>query len=465
MAIHQTALYVGIVASSFAATVGQWYGWRSAFFVFGSCGIVMAGVILGRMHDTPRPAATGSGAAAAERGPTRRGSAAVCVRQTHGAAAGRRLCGTGLRQCRLPDLDADLPARAISACSWTVASFLALFCHHAAAFVGVTAGGWLSDRFARRWRSARMQFEYLGLLLGAPFIWWMGQAGSATALLCGPGRLRAVPGGVRFEPVCRAVRCDRAPLPLVGRGRDALFCVCHGRLGVDDPGVDRPATGHGHRHQLDGRWSTWWRGCSSCWPCSRRSQRDVLRGAAERAVAWRTIGHKTRSLRSTRDDEDHRPENPHRGDSLERPAAPQHGRSSRLLPAHRPGTGDGRGPGRTGRSGRRRPARGAAEAQAADPRPGPVPPGRHQAEGAAEHLLPVQRPPVRGHRDGLPGHPGQGAAAGRCPTCWAARSATGCRSSPTCSGVTTGPAAATTSGPRTWRICACSCTRNWASTP
>ena len=31
-----------------------------------------------------------------------------------------------------------------------MASFLALFCHHAAAFVGVTAGGWLSDRLARR---------------------------------------------------------------------------------------------------------------------------------------------------------------------------------------------------------------------------------------------------------------------------------------------------------------------------
>lgn len=40
-----------------------------------------------------------------------------------------------------------------------------------------------------------MQFEYLGLLLAAPFIWWMGQAGSATlccVALAGFGVFRGV---------------------------------------------------------------------------------------------------------------------------------------------------------------------------------------------------------------------------------------------------------------------------------
>lgn len=181
MAIHQTALYVGIVASSFAATVGQIYGWRSAFFVFGSFGIAMAGVILWRMRDTPQSGAVGNSASAAA-GPgvievIRYVFAKRTVLLLGVAFAGQVFVNVGY----LTWMPTYLHER--FGLALDMASFLALFCHHAAAFVGVTAGGWLSDRLARRWRSARMQFEYLGLLLAAPFIWWMGQAGSA-ALCC-----------------------------------------------------------------------------------------------------------------------------------------------------------------------------------------------------------------------------------------------------------------------------------------
>lgn len=193
MAIHQTALYVGIVASSFAATVGQIYGWRSAFFVFGSCGIVMAGVILWRMRDTPQSGATGNSPGAAA-GPgvvevLRYVFAKRTVLLLGVAFAGQVFVNVGY----LTWMPTYLHER--FGLALDKASFLALFCHHAAAFVGVTAGGWLSDRLARRWPSARMQFEYLGLLLAAPFIWWMGQAGSAVLCciaLAGFGIFRGV---------------------------------------------------------------------------------------------------------------------------------------------------------------------------------------------------------------------------------------------------------------------------------
>jgi sugar phosphate permease len=194
MAIHQTALYVGIVASSFAATVGQEYGWRSAFFVFGSCGIVMAGVILWRMRDTPQPGTMGSDPAATGTGPR----VAEVLRYVF---AKRTVLLLGVAFAGQVFVNVDyltwMPTYLHErfGLALDVASFLALFCHHAAAFVGVTAGGWLSDRLARRWRTARMQFEYLGLLLGAPFIWWMGQSGSATlccAALAGFGLFRGV---------------------------------------------------------------------------------------------------------------------------------------------------------------------------------------------------------------------------------------------------------------------------------
>jgi len=192
MAVHQTALYVGIVASSFAATVGRWYGWRSAFYVFGSCGIVMAGVLLWRMRDTPRAGDTAD--SLADPGP----SVAEVLQYVFAkrtvlllsvAFAGQVFVNVGY----LTWMPTFLHER--HGLRLDVASFLALLCHHAAAFVGVTAGGWLSDRFARRRRSARMHFEYLGLLLGAPFIWWMGQAGSPTVCcvaLAGFGLFRGV---------------------------------------------------------------------------------------------------------------------------------------------------------------------------------------------------------------------------------------------------------------------------------
>ncbi|MCL4194005.1 MAG: MFS transporter [Thermoguttaceae bacterium] len=193
MAIHQTALYVGIVASSFAATVGRVYGWRSAFFVFGSCGIVMAGVILWRMRDTPQSGATGNSDSVAA-GPgvlevLRYVFAKRTVLLLGVAFAGQVFVNVGY----LTWMPTYLHER--FGLALDMASFLALFCHHAAAFVGVTAGGWLSDRLARRLPSARMQFEYLGLLLAAPFIWWMGQAGSAAlccAALAGFGVFRGV---------------------------------------------------------------------------------------------------------------------------------------------------------------------------------------------------------------------------------------------------------------------------------
>jgi sugar phosphate permease len=194
MAVHQTALYVGIVASSFAATVGGWYGWRSAFYMFGSGGIVMAAILLWRMHDTPRAAPRDSTGGPVDRGP----SVAEVLRYVFAkrtvlllsvAFAGQVFVNVGYLTWMPTFLHEQYDLKL------DVASLLALLCHHAAAFVGVTVGGWLSDRFARRRRTARMHFEYLGLLLGAPFIWWMGQAGSpivCCVALAGFGLFRGV---------------------------------------------------------------------------------------------------------------------------------------------------------------------------------------------------------------------------------------------------------------------------------
>jgi MFS family permease len=62
LAIHQSALYFGIVASFVAGYVGERWGWRNAFFVFGGFGILLGGVLLRRLQDTPHEAAGATGA-------------------------------------------------------------------------------------------------------------------------------------------------------------------------------------------------------------------------------------------------------------------------------------------------------------------------------------------------------------------------------------------------------------------
>ena len=56
MSIHQTSLYVGIVASGFiAGYIGENFGWQRAFLSFGLVGILWAFIVLWRVKDTPMP--------------------------------------------------------------------------------------------------------------------------------------------------------------------------------------------------------------------------------------------------------------------------------------------------------------------------------------------------------------------------------------------------------------------------
>ena len=52
MSIHQTSLYVGIVSSGLiAGWIAQHFGWRTAFFCFGSFGVLLALLILWRVRN------------------------------------------------------------------------------------------------------------------------------------------------------------------------------------------------------------------------------------------------------------------------------------------------------------------------------------------------------------------------------------------------------------------------------
>jgi len=75
------------------------------------------------------------------------------------------------------------------------AGFSSMFYHHIFAALGVLLGGKISDMLATRRRTVRIETEFVGLFLGAPFIYFMGATDSlwlCCASLAGFGLFRGI---------------------------------------------------------------------------------------------------------------------------------------------------------------------------------------------------------------------------------------------------------------------------------
>ncbi len=193
MAIHQTSLYIGVVASSWiAAWIGEQHGWRTTFYAFGSLGILLAVIVAFRLRNEHRDAVA-SEAVAPE--PVKLREALRTILKTPTlyflsfAFGGMVFVSVGwitwmptflYEKFHMPLKDAALHAMLI---------------HHIFAFLGVMVGGRVSDRMATRRRSIRLEIEILGLALGAPCIWLIGASPSLTIVyvaLAGFGLFRGL---------------------------------------------------------------------------------------------------------------------------------------------------------------------------------------------------------------------------------------------------------------------------------
>ena len=55
MSFHQAALYIGVMSSGYlGGYIAERWGWRSTFYVFGGCGVMLGIVIAFRLKNTPR---------------------------------------------------------------------------------------------------------------------------------------------------------------------------------------------------------------------------------------------------------------------------------------------------------------------------------------------------------------------------------------------------------------------------
>ena len=176
MSIHQTANYIGIVMSGLiGGYIGENYGWRQAFYVFGSLGIVLAAVVFIRLKNEKQHMAQ---PVKTTNIPVKQVIRHIFQKPTLTllslAFGGMVFVHIGYLTWIPTFLHEKFDL------SLTNSGFSSVFYHHLLAFAGVILGGRLSDKLSVKRKKIRMEIEFLGLLLGAPFIWWMGQTGSLT---------------------------------------------------------------------------------------------------------------------------------------------------------------------------------------------------------------------------------------------------------------------------------------------
>jgi MFS family permease len=204
MGIHQTANYTGLIAAGLiGGYIADHYGWREAFYLFGSLGILWSLVLVARLRHAPRPgeqvsddlppaevASPASPAVPADDlAPVVKPiPLAVVVREVFRKPTVWALClAFGGHQFAMIGFLTWMPMFLHERydLSQTAAGFWSMFSHHAAAMLGVLIGGRLSDRWVLRRYTARMETEVLGLFLGVPFIYLMGSTSELWACYLG----------------------------------------------------------------------------------------------------------------------------------------------------------------------------------------------------------------------------------------------------------------------------------------
>lgn len=174
LAVHQSAVYFGIVASGvIAGYIGQHYGWRKSFYVFGGAGIAVAVVILSVLRrDLPLPTGKGPGHRLPD---TARQMLRTPTALLLTAAFGCMVFVNVGYLTWMPSLLVEKFGQSLAA-----AGFNALFYHHLGAFLGVILGGSLADKLSRVFAGNRLAVQATALLAGAPFIYWIGSSETVT---------------------------------------------------------------------------------------------------------------------------------------------------------------------------------------------------------------------------------------------------------------------------------------------
>jgi MFS family permease len=192
MGLHQTSVYMGTIGGGFfAGLIGQYYGWRWSFIVFGGLGVLL-GVFLNRYLVEPSrgaadradvPVARPTGAPVAVGGGLSLPAFLSLVGRTP-----TLLCLMGAFMCAnfvavvllswMPKFLFDKFHMGLAMSGLTATIFVQL-----ASMAGAPVGGWLADAWRRRTPRGRMAVQMIGVLCGAPFVVLCGLTSSVGMLI------------------------------------------------------------------------------------------------------------------------------------------------------------------------------------------------------------------------------------------------------------------------------------------
>lgn len=180
MSIHQTSYYLGIILSGYlAGYVGEHYGWRSAFYVFGAVGMIHGLVLIFRLRDKKE-------AEAIDKHEKVKYSEALRIFFKTPTAVLLTIGFSGLIFVLTGYL------------TWTptylyekfnmnlsMAGFHSMFYTHMFAFFGIIVAGRFSDKLAVKNPGNRVLMQAGGLLIAVPFIVLMGNSSGLTSVYIG----------------------------------------------------------------------------------------------------------------------------------------------------------------------------------------------------------------------------------------------------------------------------------------
>jgi len=171
MGFHQTSVYVGTIGGGFfAGLIGQYYGWRWSFLVFGGLGVLL-GIFLHRFLIEPRRGqAEGLMAGKPLSIPQFLGLAwrTRTVRTLVAAFICSNFVATVLLSW-MPKFLYDKFQMSLAQSGLAATIFVQL-----ASLAGSAMGGWMADSLRQRTPGGRMIVQAIGVFGGAPFMLWCG---------------------------------------------------------------------------------------------------------------------------------------------------------------------------------------------------------------------------------------------------------------------------------------------------
>ncbi|MGJ5816243.1 MFS transporter [Paludibaculum fermentans] len=189
MAIHQSSVYAGTIAGgAVAGHLGQHYGWRSSFYLFGILGTVLGIVLVALLKEPKRGQSEqpgedgGHGALKLDKNlfatishTFEHRMVPILITVFVGANFVAMIFLTWMPTFLFEKFGMSLSMAGLSGTAYI----------QIASVCGVMTGGFLADRFARRSRAGRMWTQSLGLILGIPFIFLAGWTLSVPLLVLG----------------------------------------------------------------------------------------------------------------------------------------------------------------------------------------------------------------------------------------------------------------------------------------